>query len=110
MSRNIAERLLQDRITIRKPVQSFVPSTRKPVFEFQTAATGIKARFNPASSNLNRNALGQTPKRSFKVFLNSTDLKENDEVVRELDGATFVVTEVRDMFGHHLEAVLEEKR
>jgi hypothetical protein len=110
MSRRIPDRLLKDRITIRKPVQSFVPSTRKPVFEFQTAAAGVKARFDPASSTLSRNVLGQTPKKAFKVFLNSTGLKENDEIVNESDGKTFVVTEVKDIFGHHMEAVVEEKK
>ena len=110
MSRRIPDRLLKDRITIRKSVQSFVPSTRKPVFEFQTVSTAVKARFDPSSSTLSRNVLGQTPKRSFKLFLNSADLKENDEVVREANGEIFVVTEVKDIFGHHLEAVVEEKR
>ena len=110
MSQRIPDRLLKDRITIRKAVQSFVPSTRRPVFEFQAAATGVKARFDPVSTALNRNVLGQTPKRSFKVFLNSADLKENDEIVRESNGETFVVTEVKDIFCHHLEAVVEEKK
>ena len=110
MSRRIPDRLLKDMVTIRKSVQSFVPSTKRPVFAFQTTETGIKARFDPASSTLNRNVLGQTPKKSFKLFLNSADLKENDEIVRESDGETFVVTEVKDIFGHHLEAVVEEKR
>ncbi len=101
---------MKDRITIRKSVQSFVPATRKPVFEFQTSATGVKSRFDPASTAQNRNVLGQTPKKSFKIFLNSVDLKENDEVIRESDGEVFVVTEVKDIFGHHLEAVVEEKK
>lgn len=110
MSRRIPDRLVRDRVSIRKPLQSFVPSTRRPVFEFQTAVSGVKARFDPASSALNRNVLGQTPRKSFKLFLNSTDLKENDEVIRESDGKAFVVTEVKDIFGHHLEAVVEEKK
>lgn len=110
MNRRIPDRLLKDRISIRKPVQSFVPATRRPVFEFQTAATGVKSRFDPASTAQNRNVLGQTAKQSFKVFLNSADLKENDEIVRESDGKVFVVTEVKEMFGHHLEILVEEKQ
>jgi len=104
------ERLLTDRITIRKPVHSQIPSTRKPVFQFLTAATGVKARFNPAGTNLNGTVLGRTPKKSFRLFLNATDLKENDEIVNEATGDIFVVTEVRDLFGHHLEVQLEEKQ
>ena len=110
MSPTIADRLLVDTVTIRKPVQTFVPATRKPVFEFQTVATGVKARFNPSSTSLNRNVFGQTPKRVFRLFLNATELLENYEVVKEDTGEVFVVTEVKDFFGHHLEAVLEEKK
>jgi hypothetical protein len=106
----IESRLLPDLITIRKPVQSMVPGTKTPVFEFQDVATGVRARFNPANTNLSRNVLGQTPKRTFRLFLNLADLKENYEVVRESDGEVFAVTEVKGFFGHHLEAVLEEKR
>lgn len=110
MTRAIPDRLLPDRITIRKPVQSFVPGSRRPVFEFQVIATGVKARFNPASTGTNQNVLGRTPKKSFRLFLNPTELLENYEVVRESDGEVFVVTEVKDFFGHHLEATLEEKK
>ncbi len=109
MSR-IPNRLLTDRITIKRPVQSFVPMSRKPVFDFQMVASGVMARFNPASSSISRNVLGQTPKQSFRLFLNPAELKENYEVVRETDGEVFVVTEVKNLFGHHLEAVVEEKK
>ena len=109
MSR-IPNRLLTDRITIRKPVQSLVPSSRRPVFEYQTTAAGVRARFNPSNTALSRNVLGQTPKRSFKIFLNPVELKENYEVVRESDGEVYVVTEVRNLFNHHLEAAIEEKK
>lgn len=108
--RTITNRLLTDRVTIRKPVQTMAAGTKRPVFEHQVLATGIRARFNPAGTTLQRNALGQNAKLSFRLFLNLTDLKENYEVVRESDGEAFVVTEVKDFFGHHLEAVLEEKK
>jgi len=106
----IERRLLTDTVTIRKPIQSMVPGTKKPVFEFQAVASGVRARFNPAATGMSRNTLGQTPKRNFKLYLNQTDLKENYEVVRESDGEVFTVTEVKNLFGHHMEAVLEEKR
>ena len=106
----ISARLLTEAITIRRSTQSFVPSTKKPVFEFRTIVSGIRARFNPASVSLNRNVLGQTPKKTFRLFLNPVDLKENDEVIRESDGEIFLVTEVKNLFGHHLEAAIEEKK
>ncbi len=110
MSRGISERLLVDRITIRKPVQSMVPASRRPVFEYQTIATGVKARFNPASTALQRNTLGQVPRKGFRLFLNPTELAENYEVLNEADGEVYVVVEVKNFFDHHLEAVLEEKK
>lgn len=106
----IAKRLLPDRITIKKPVQSFVAGTKQPIFDFQVLAVSVPARFNPAGTNLSRNVMGQTPKRTFRLFLNPIDLKENYEVARESDGERFTVIEVKNMFGKHLEAVLEEKK
>lgn len=106
----IEKRLLNDSITIRKPVQTMVAGTKKPVFEFQILATGIKARFNPSATSMNRNILGHTPKRTFRLFLNPTELKENYEVIRESDNEIFIVTEVKNFFGHHMEATLEEKK
>ncbi len=109
--RKLPERLLVDLVTIRRPVQTVVAGTKRPVFERQVVAQDVKARINPAGTNLSRNVLGQTPKRSMRLFLNPlTDIKENDEVVRESDGRVFVVTEVKDFFGGHLEAVLEERK
>ena len=109
--RRLPERLLVDLVTIRRPVQTAVAGTKRPVFERQVVAQGVKARFNPAGTNLSRNVLGQTPKRSFRLFLNPpADLRENDEIVRESDGRVFIVAEVKDFFGGHLEAVLEERK
>lgn len=106
----IEKRLLTDSITIRKPVQKFVPGTKKPVFEFQIVDKHVKVRFNPIASSMNRNVLGKTPKRTFRLFLNPTELKENYEVIRESDNEVFTVIEVKNFFDHHLEAVLEEKK
>ena len=115
MSRELPDRLLKDRVTIRKPVQSFMAGTKKPVFEHQVIATNVKARFNPASTALDRNVLGQTPKRGARLFVNKDDLpddglKENFEVVNEATGEGYVVTESKDFFGHHLEIVLAETK
>ena len=115
MARVIPERLLGDRITIRKPVQAFVAGTKKPVFSHEVIAANVKARFNPASTAIDRNVLGQTPARSVRVYVNLKDLpeegiKENYEVVNEVSGETYVVTEVKNMFNHHLEAELSEAK
>lgn len=115
MSRELPDRLLKDRITIRKPVQSFIAGTKKPVFEHQVIATNVKARLNPASTALDRNVLGQTPKRGARLFVNIDDLppdglKENFEVVNESTGEGYVVTESKNYFGHHLEVALSETK
>jgi hypothetical protein len=106
----IEKRLLNEAITIRKPVQHFVTGTKQPVFDYEVIATGVKARFNPGGTASSRNVLGQTPKRSFRLFLNTTELKANYEVIRESDNETFVATDVKNFWGHHMEAVLEEKK
>ncbi|MCG3206064.1 MAG: hypothetical protein KCHDKBKB_02790 [Elusimicrobia bacterium] len=115
MIRKLPDRLLKDRITIRKPVQSFISGTKKPVFEHQLVATNVKARFNPAGTGLDRNVLGQTPKRGARLFVNVEDLppeglKENFEVVNEATGEGYVVTETKNYFGHHLEVALSETK
>jgi len=107
--RQVPDRLLVDRITVRKSIQSFLPGTKKPVFEYRTITQGLKARFNPASTTLNRNVVGQVPKKSYRLFLNEPVVSENDEVVWEGTDRTFLVTQVKYMFGHHVEAVVEEK-
>ena len=110
MITHLPERLLTDSITIRRPIRAFVTGTKMPVFQFEIFQSGIRARFNPASTSLNRNVLGQTPKKSFRLFLNPIELKENDEVINEATGETFVVTEAKEFFGHHMEVVVEEKQ
>lgn len=104
MAREIPERLLIDRISVQRPVQSFVPGTKKPIFDYQTVATGVKARFNPVSTKLDRNVLGQVPRKAYRLFLNEPVVNENDEVVWEATGQKFTVTQVRALFGHHYEA------
>ncbi|MCX5786055.1 MAG: hypothetical protein NTX59_10230 [Elusimicrobia bacterium] len=106
----IEKRLLNETITIRKPVQRFVTGTKQPVFDYVVLTTGVKARFNPGGTASNRNVLGQTPKHAFRLFVNTTDLKENYEVVLESDNSVFTVTDVKNFWNHHLEATLEEKK
>lgn len=106
----IENRLLNETITIRKPIQRFVQGTKQPVFEYQTIATGVRARFNPGGSPSLRNVFGQTPKDTFRLFCNPTDLKENYEVIRESDSKGFIATDVKNFWNHHIEALLEEKK
>lgn len=110
MSRAIPERLLPDCISIRRPVQSFAPSSKRPVFQYETIATSVRARFNPEKTATSRNTLGQTPKKTFQLFVNPREFHENYEVIDEASGKVFVTLEVKNYFGHHLEAVLEEKK
>lgn len=106
----IEDRLLPDRITVKKPVSSFAAGTRRPVFEYQVIATGIKARFDPGRSTINKNVLGSVSKKTFQLFLNKTELEENYEVVNEENGKVYLVIEVKNIFSHHLEAIIEEKK
>lgn len=106
---------MTDRITIKRPVQSFVAGTKRPVFEMVVIATNVKARLNPGSTALDRNVLGETPRRSSRLFVNLIDLpsdglKENYEITNEATGMGFVVTEVKNFFDHHLEAELSETK
>jgi hypothetical protein len=106
----IEQRLLNDSITIRKPVQRFAPGTKQPIFDYEVIASGVKARFNPSGTASSRNTLGQTPKGLFRLFFNPTELKANYEVIRESDGVTFIATDVKNFWNHHMEATLEEKK
>lgn len=104
---------MTDRITIRKPVQRFVAGTKRPVFKHEVIASNVKARFNPGSTVLDRNVLGQTPKHAVRLFVNlsvlpNDGLKENYEVVNEATGEEYIVTEVKNLFDHHLESALSE--
>lgn len=112
MTPHIPERLLTDRVTIRKPVQTLVPGTKQPVFEQQLLAEHVKARFNPINTDLKAEGgvLGRVPKKRFKLFLNPTEIKENYEVVNEATSQVYTAVEVRDFFGHHLEVTVEEKK
>jgi len=106
----IEKRLLNETITIRKPVQRFVTGTKQPVFDYEVIATGVRARFNPGGTASSRNVMGQTPKRSSRLFLNPVELQANYEIIRESDGETFIVTDVKNFWNHHMEATLEEKK
>lgn len=106
----IDARLLPDSITIRKPVQSFAPGSKQPVFAYVDVAGSVPCRFDPKGITTVRDVMGKVPKRAFLVFLNETDISENYEVLRESDGELFLVIERKDYFGHHLEIVVETKR
>jgi hypothetical protein len=110
MGRIIEDRLLPDRITIRKPVQTMVPATKRPVFEFQVIASGVHARFNPDNTAMEKDVLGQVPKKRYQLFLNVAELLENYEIVNEKTGEVFRVLEVLNLFDHHLEVSIEEKK
>ena len=114
-ARSIPDRLMTERITVRKPVQSFVAGTKRPVFEHEVVVANVKARLNPGSTGLDRNVLGQTPRKSARLFVNLADLppdglKENFEVTNDATGETFIVTEVKNFFDHHIEAELSERK
>lgn len=105
----IEERLLTDLVTIRKPVQTF-SAGKMPVLEYQTILTDVKVRFEPLSTSEHRVILGNVPKKIFRVFTNPVDIRENYELIRQSDNAKFLVTDVKNFFGHHIELIAEEKK
>ncbi|MBI4396709.1 MAG: hypothetical protein HY548_06415 [Elusimicrobia bacterium] len=109
MARGIPDRLLLDRITLRRPVQSLLPGSRRPVFRYEVVAVQVPARFVATNTALNRGVLGQKAKKIFRLFLNPRELLENWEVVNEATGEVFVVTEAKAPAAHHIEAILQEK-
>ena len=108
MTCGIPERLLPDRVTIRRPVQSMATGTKRPIFSYQVLAGNVPARFDPAASSIPETVLGKTPRKGFTLYLNPVELKENYEVVDEVSGQIYVVLEAKNFFGHHLEARLAE--
>lgn len=105
----IENRLFNELITIRKPVQ-VMSENKVPTIDWQTIESNIKARFEPLNNTFNRNVLGNVAKQSYRVFMNLTEIKPNYEVIRQSDNAKFIVTDVKDFFGHHIEVIIEEKK
>jgi len=101
-------RLFNELITIRKPVQ-LISESKSPVIEYQTTAVDIKARFEPLNTLFNRNVLGNTAKQTFRVFINSIEIKPNYEIIRQSDGMKFSVLEIKNFFEHHTELIIEAK-
>lgn len=102
--------LLIHSATIRKPVQSFAPGTKQPVFEYQDVATGVPCRFDPRPTVERRNVLGDVPKPGWTVFLNPTEVDANYLLLKEDDQTLYLVTSRKDFFDLYIELAAELKR
>ena len=72
-------------------------------------ATGIRARLEPLSGRLQQTVLGRIPSATHRLFTNRLDVRANDLITEEATGQKYVVHEVSNFFGHHIEAILEAK-
>ena len=110
MSVTLPGALLIHKITIIRQSRGFAPGTKQPIVTESTIGTGIRARFEPLSGSARETVLGRIPEATHKLFLNVANLKQDDIVEDEATLQQFTVREVGDFFGHHMEAILEEKR
>ena len=106
----VSSSLLIHTVTLTRPVRSYAGGTKQPLVTETVQATGIRARLEPLSGRLQETVLGRIPSATHRLFTNRLDVKENDLVTDEATGQRYVVHQVSNFFGHHLEAILEAKR
>lgn len=102
--------LLIQAVALTRPVRSYASGTKQPIVTETLQATGIRARIEPLSGRLQETVLGRMPTATHRLFTNRLDVKANDLITEEATGQKYVVHEVSNFFGHHLEAILEAKR
>jgi hypothetical protein len=101
--------LLTTRATILRPVRSYASGTKQPIVTETSQATGVRVRLEPLAGELQATVLGRLPTATHRLFTNHADLKPNDVVKDEGSSQKYVVREVGNFFGHHVEAILERK-
>jgi len=101
--------LLIQAVTLTRPVRSYASGTKQPIVTEMPQATGIRARIEPLSGRLQETVLGRIPSATHRLFTSRQDVRANDLITDEATGQTYVVHEVSNFFGHHIEAILEAK-
>jgi len=101
--------LLIQTVTLTRPVRSYASGTKQPIVTETLQATGIRARLEPLSGRLQETVLGRLPSATHRLFTNRQDIRANDLITDEATGQKYVVHEVSNFFGHHVEAILEAK-
>ncbi|MDP3760921.1 MAG: hypothetical protein Q8R01_10445 [Ramlibacter sp.] len=96
-------------VTLTRPVHSYASGTKQPIVTETLQATGIRTRIEPLSGRLQETVLGRIPSATHRLFTNRLDVRANDLITEETSGQTYVVHEVSNFFGHHIEAILEAK-
>ena len=102
--------LLIHAVTLTRPVRSYATGTKQPIVTETQQATGIRVRLEPLSGRLQETVLGRIPSATHRLFTNRLDVKANDLITEEATSQRYVVHEVSNFFGHHVEAILEAKR
>ena len=101
--------LLIHAVTLTRPVHSYATGTKQPIVTETPQATGIRARIEPLSGRLQETVLGRIPSATHRLFTNRLDVRANDLITDQATGQKYVVHEVSNFFGHHVEAILEAK-
>jgi hypothetical protein len=101
--------LLIQAVTLTRPVHSYASGTKQPIVTETQQAAGIRARIEPLSGRLQETVLGRIPSATHRLFTNRLDVRANDLITEEATGQKYVVHEVSNFFGHHIEAILEAK-
>jgi len=96
-------------VTLTRPVHSYASGTKQPIVTETVQAAGIRARIEPLSGRLQETVLGRIPMATHRLFMNRTDVLVSDLITDEASGQKYVVHEVSNFFGHHIEAILEAK-
>ena len=96
-------------VTLTRPVHSYASGTKQPIVTETQQAAGIRARIEPLSGRLQETVLGRIPSATHRLFTNRLDVRANDLITEEATGQKYVVHEVSNFFGHHIEAILEAK-
>jgi len=95
--------------TVKRPSLGFVPGTKKPVNNVPTLVTdNLICRIEPLSGREQESVLGRFPKATQKITWRTTELKSSDIIT--WSGQEFILQGIKNYFGHHFEAVLEEKK
>jgi hypothetical protein len=104
--------LCNEKVNIKRPVQEKVTGTLRPVMNETSLFENVNVRFSPLSGKYGESVLGRFPTATNLLFLPpAATVKENDVIVRISESnKEFLIKDVRTFWGHHIEAVIEEKR
>ena len=101
--------LLTKTFQFLRPIHNYAVGTKQPIVTETSQATGIRARLEPLSGRIAQTVLGRIPSATHRLFTSRQDVRANDLITDEASGQKYIVHEVSNFFGHHIEAILEAK-